>query len=439
MKTIVILVDNKRRDLPSAALIAHHLKKIGVRCELEPLGAWRSVLWAHKPDMIIFNHLNAEHLEKYSQELHRRGVLVSMLPNEGLIYDRENREFNVAKFHNTGHIDHFFCWNNAFADSAKAVWKNDSIKAHVIGIPRFDFYFPPLAEKFPSGPRKKVLICTNFAFAMFRETLPGAGERFFKKWSNTDTYYRDWKEIVDIDYENRERFFAFLNAAVQQTDHEIILRPHPNETVEIYENWHNSLDTTTKQKIRYIKEGSIDKLIFECDLQVARDTCTTSLESWIAGKPTIVIHLSNHPALYQDFTEKVTAVCTVPDDFPELINRILAQGEPDQFKKPREEHLREWCNTPDGRVCKNFAGLLKEIVEAHPSPDFSSITFSDVRRGLRLKLLRVLNLPCSYKPFTRVRYIFNRKKGKMRVKNVEKTIKPSDARVWEKTFKKLGV
>ena len=439
MKTIVILVDNKRRDLSSAALIAHHLKKIGVRCELEPLGAWRSVLWAHKPDMIIFNHLNAPHLEKYSQELHQKGVLVSMLPNEGLIYDRENREFNVAKFHNTGHIDHFFCWNNAFADSAKTVWKNDSIKAHVIGIPRFDFYFSPLAKSFQPALRKKVLICTNFAFAMFREVTPEVGERFFKKWSETDTYYRNWKEIVDIDYANRECFFSFLNAAVQQTDHEIILRPHPSETVEIYENWYNSLDSETRQRVRYVKDGSIDDLIAECDLQVARDTCTTSLESWIAGKPTIVIHLSNHPALYQDFTDKVTTICTAPETFPSLINQILEKGEHVQFKKPRDEHLRQWCNTPDGHVCEKFAILLKDIVESHPTPDLSNLSFSDIRRGLRLKLFKKLNLPCNYKPFIDYRYVFNPKKGKMRKKGVEKNIKPSDVRAWEEKFKKMGL
>jgi len=37
-RNVVILVDNKIRDLDGAELIAHHLRGLGIQCHLEPLG-----------------------------------------------------------------------------------------------------------------------------------------------------------------------------------------------------------------------------------------------------------------------------------------------------------------------------------------------------------------------------------------------------------------
>jgi surface carbohydrate biosynthesis protein len=439
MKTIVILVDNKRRDLPGAALIAHHLKKIGVRCELEPLGAWRSVLWAHKPDMIIFNHLNAGHLEKYSQELHRRGILTAVLPNEGILYQKEILDFNASRFHNGSHIDHFFCWNDVHADAIKQALQDRNVQTHVIGIPRFDFYFPPLAKQFKAGPRKKVLFCTNFGFSKFHDFSPEAAARFFDRWSDAVPAYRDWKRLVAIDREARVRFFDFLNAAITQTAHEFILRPHPNEDPAPYEQWYKTLDEKIKARVRYDRQGNIPDLIMECDLEIARDTCTTSLESWVAQKPTIDIHLANDPVFHQEFTEKLTTVCTSSEKLPQLIDALLARPEPEQFKEPRKEHLQKWCNTPDGRVCQKFAALLKRIVEKQPAPDFSKFSFGDIRRGLRLKFLKKLDLPCTYEVSLALRHALQPEKCAKKYQGYEKTIKPSDVRIWEEKFTAMGL
>src|SRR5258706_9352795 len=85
----VLLVDSKTRDLPVAALIAHHLNALGVDCFLEPLEAYRAVLGAYRPQLILFNHLTASHLVDYSKRLAQMGVLTAVLPNEGILYDSE--------------------------------------------------------------------------------------------------------------------------------------------------------------------------------------------------------------------------------------------------------------------------------------------------------------------------------------------------------------
>ena len=77
---MVLLVDNKRRDLMGAALIAWHLEQLGLECILEPLEAWRGALAAHRPNLIIFNHVNAGHLIAYTKRLARMGVAPRSCP-----------------------------------------------------------------------------------------------------------------------------------------------------------------------------------------------------------------------------------------------------------------------------------------------------------------------------------------------------------------------
>lgn len=439
MKTVVILVDNKRRDLPGAALIAHHLQKIGVRCELEPLGAWRSVLWAHKPDMIIFNHLTAPHLEKYSQELHQMGILTAVIPNEGILYDPAILEFNASKAHNKSHIDYFFCWNKQHAKAVEKVLSGKPTRACVIGIPRFDFYFPPLAKTFPSQQKKKILFCTNFVFSKFLNCDRSVAERFFGRWSDAVPDYKKWGEFVQVNHNCRIKFFDFLNAAVQHTEHEIILRPHPNEDTLPYEKWYSSLNSDLKKRVRYERNTPVADLILECDIEIACDTCTTSLESWIASKPTIELNLTNHPIFHHEFIAKLSTLCDNPDHLPAQINDLLKNGEPHTFKSSREAHLKKWCNTPDGHVCERFADLLNSILKKHSSPNLSKLSSNYIRRGLRLKLLKKLNLPCTYKPFLSIKHALQPGKYARKYQGYEKTIRPSEVSEWLKKFRDAGV
>src|SRR5688572_25685359 len=138
-----MLVDNKRRDLMVAALLAHHLEKRDVACHLEPLEAYQGVLGAHRPDLIISNHLLAPHLVRYSQRLAELGVLVAVLPNEGILYEENVLEFNAGKHYNGAHIDLFFCWNEVHKHALEKQGFGARTRIEVIGVPRFDFYFAP--------------------------------------------------------------------------------------------------------------------------------------------------------------------------------------------------------------------------------------------------------------------------------------------------------
>ena len=66
-----MLVDHRQRDLPVASLIAFQLRARGIDCFLEPIDAYQGALGAHRPNMIIFNHVLASHLVGYSRPWHQ--------------------------------------------------------------------------------------------------------------------------------------------------------------------------------------------------------------------------------------------------------------------------------------------------------------------------------------------------------------------------------
>ena len=168
---VVVLVDSRLRDLAVATLIAHHLDRLGVDCFLEPLEAYRAVLGAYRPNLILFNHLTAGHLVAYSKRLAGMGVLTAVLPNEGILYDPYDLKFSAGAHHSGAHIDYFFCWNEPHR---AAIVENALPGAHVeaIGVPRFDFYFEPWSRAFRVAGRRprsrpRILLCTNFLYAWF--------------------------------------------------------------------------------------------------------------------------------------------------------------------------------------------------------------------------------------------------------------------------------
>ena len=152
-QSIVLLCDNKRRDLPGLALIAHHLEAQGKRVFVEPIEAWRSVVAAHRPAVILFNHLLATHLADYSARLASMGVKVAVLPNESLLYNPDVMRFNSRRYKDNSHADMYFCWND---HQRTALLENGYDKSGteivVAGNPKFDFHFAPWNQLY--APRK---------------------------------------------------------------------------------------------------------------------------------------------------------------------------------------------------------------------------------------------------------------------------------------------
>jgi len=430
-KNVVILVDSKTRDLDVASLIAYHLRALGIECHLEPLEAFRAVIAAYRPALIIFNHLTASHLAAWSRRLAEMGVLTAVLPNEGIIYDPETLKFAAGRYHSGAHIDYFFCWNDAHAAALKAQDFNNAINVEVVGVPRFDFYFKPWSSIYerPSlkiSSRPKVLFCTNFTTAQFKELPRVEADKFFAPWASRISAYKDYWPAIEAHWRSRARSLDYLKALISSRKFDITLRPHPGEDHAFYTAWLDTLPAADRAEIEFDTNGSISRLILDCDLEISCETCTTALESWIAGKKTIELIFERHPLWYREIQAKANVDCSNPINLPELVSRTLSQRIPADLREMRRDHLKKWCSSPDGMSALKIAKILENAIRNQKSPDWSKLSANDYRRAVKLRVTRQFGLAYHFDPLLFLKRTIWPKQYVVKDYVYRKSIKPRD-------------
>jgi surface carbohydrate biosynthesis protein len=426
---VVLLVDNKVRDLNVAVLIAHHLERLGVTCHLEPLEAFRAVLGAYRPGMIVFNHLNASHLADWSQRLAEIGVLTAVLPNEGLLYEPGARPLLSGRFH-SAHTDYFFCWNEVHREALIAEGSQKIQRIAMVGVPRFDFYFEPWSRVVPAAPprrsrRPRVLFCTSFSFARFRDRRADA-DKLFGNWAKRNPAYVDYWGAIESQCRSRERVLGILEGLLDDGRFEIVLRPHPNEDSSFYEVWLDGLSEARKQNVLIDAKSNITSLILDCDLQISCETCTTAIESWIAKKPTIELIFDKHPKLYKEEHSRPNYQCSAFNELPDMVARHLSA--PDQLEKRelRIRHLQKWCASPDGLSSFRIAQIVAEAVHAKKPADWPKLNLNDYRRALKLRAFRSMGHAYHFDPVLSIKHSLFGQRYEAKHRGYAKSIKPRD-------------
>jgi surface carbohydrate biosynthesis protein len=439
---VVILVDNKRRDLNCAALIAHHLEARRIPCHLEPLEAFRAVVGAYRPGMIIFNHLNASHLVAWSRRLAEIGVLVGVLPNEGIIYQEESRPFMSGRYHRDAHVDYFFVWNEVHGDAIRAEGFDRTARIETLGVPRFDFYFEPWSRTLPPAPqrrsdRPRVLLCTNFIFAKMHDRMEEADKLFAGK-QQTNPLVRNYPEAVRSHWRSRRRVLEYAAALLEDGRVDILLRPHPMEEHAFYADWLESLPAGLRSRIDIDVSSNIASLILDCDLQISCETCTTAIESWIAGKPTIELIFDKHPMLYKDTQAVANYPCDDPAKLPAMVARNLAA--PDQLEKRelRARHLATWCATPDGRTSWRIARVIADAIATKKPADWSKLTAGDFRRAVKLKAYQRLGHAYHFDPLLWIKASLMPQRYATKDRTYSKSIRPRDVAETRRRFKEFS-
>ena len=151
MKRIIISVDHKWRDLPSASFLKILLEKKGYNVNLVRDSLIKYYIDGHNPHAVVFAHLYDKSRQKLAIDLKRRNIKVFLLPTEGIPTLKTYREFASGLYNDLSGVETQFCWND---EMSNIVGKNKSLKSvKTVGAPRFDFYFNGLKKVFKSKMR----------------------------------------------------------------------------------------------------------------------------------------------------------------------------------------------------------------------------------------------------------------------------------------------
>lgn len=435
MPSVVILVDSKIRDLMGISLIAHHLEQKGMTCHIEPLESWRACVGAWKPDFILFNHLNAPHLADFSVQCKEWGILTGVLPNEGIFYVPGDLEYSSRKIHAHMHCDLMLCWSELHRDALAANHFCEAPEDIVpVGVPRFDFYKSPWKRLFEKesrlSSRPVVLVNANFPLAYFVDLPEKFADNFFAQWKDEIPIYSDYKAAIRASYEGLHEFPPFLDALLAADKYFVIVRPHPREDPNFYLNWIETLDPAYRKNMRLALKDNITELVVNADIEVSCENCTTTLEAWIAGKPTVGLAFKKHPFFYTPEVAKLLPECEDPFQIVEMVDRALAEPAQQEYAEGRQAHMEKWLYKTDGRAAERVALEIEKAITGRRVPKRIRLNFANRRRGIKLRLAHLLGEPVHVTPKLFFRRIFKGDRGEqtLRYRDYLKAVKPAEVR-----------
>lgn len=436
MPSALIFVDLPSRDFMGDALIAHELRKLGITCHLEPLQSWQSAVFAYKPNLVLFNHLTTEKLADYSQTLKGYNILVGSLLNEGLTYEASAREFVSRKQFPQLHCDLHLCWNDHHRDALiDHRFCSPPEMARTVGCPRFDFYQQPWAQIYQKeihreDNRPVILVNTTFALAHFK-TLPRENaDRFFADWKDKIAGLNDYMAVVDSHYDGRNMLPPFLEQILDTGEYRIILRPHPREELGFYDQWFDTLPPDQRSLISLSVNEPPFRPILASDLVLNCEDCTTSMEAWLARKPTLTIALAQHPYFYTETYKRLSPIVDQPSMIVEEIRNALQAPEQSHYQPLREAHLKEWLYSSDGRSARRAAEEIAALIRKRNNTPKIPFSFRGWRQKLKLLTLHAFDEPYTFQPKHFLRRRLDKSGGQHTIKyrNYLKSIRPSQVR-----------
>ena len=384
MAKILIAVDHKWRDLAGHVYAGVLLEQLGHEVHYARNNLEKHYIPTIQPDLVVMNHLIPAKKQNFAHYLKRQNIRVAILPTEGMPTLSGMRNHMGGKDSDLSAVDIHFVWNQPMADILQdnEALPNDRIV--VAGVPRFDFYSPTLKsavcprsaflEKYQLHQRYPlVTFATNFTQASFHtsnQTFYLKNAQKYGRDKVLEELYGDLGNVPKRDYISRELFLdAFANLVNSCPDVNFALKLHPTEDHQFYKDLLRNQLSASAHRVRIIAQEYIWDTLNASALEMNR-SCTTAIESWLLGKPTIEMQLNADEYYYSPDFASGSDMVTSSDELIEKVSAYLAgRPIPDTLQEARDQFLRKWCNSPDGTSTKTVVDHIHHLLHGKSPVD----------------------------------------------------------------------
>lgn len=374
---ILISIDHKWRDLAGYVYAKILLEKLGYCVVFIRNGFEEYYADVLNPRAIVMVHLYDRSKSKLIRRLKQRNIIIILMPTEGIPTLEGTRKLAAGYFSDLSGVDLHFLWNDEMRKLMQEGKVVEPEKLCVIGVPRFDFYMPPLKKSLLKreelanqygfrGDFPIITWATNFTIASFCE-------------KNMDFLKEDWKKLqieklanpedaARKDYVSRELHFKTVTNLVREVKNiNLLCKLHPSEDHTYYYKKLRNANDDLRNRIRIINQEYIWDVLNATDILLKR-SCTTGVEAWLLGKPTIELKLNPKDQYY---SKEHAAGSNEVKDYGELKNWVefyLNGGEiPPILLKERKKFIDKWCYRIDGQSTKRFVSKTDEIIQRNTS------------------------------------------------------------------------
>jgi surface carbohydrate biosynthesis protein len=378
----LITVDNKWRDLPGLVWLGLHLEDLGADVRYARNTMEASALWRHRPDAIVLNHVMDGGRRELLKRMRGLGLRVVVLATEGIPGFGEIPDLDPDRYGSPDSVDLHLVWNGEYERHLKGMkrWPDNAIRR--VGVPRFDFYQPPLRSLLPTrgdferewdldSSRKNLIFTTNFTHARYHVRDREYLRQDYSKLG-VGTRLKDTTEIARRDFESREIFVkTLMNAPRRFPDVNVVVRPHPNEEHAYWEGIIGQLRTQNPGvRAALVVRGCIWDVLNSADVLVQR-SCTTGMEAWLLDLPTIEERINPDEWYVSEGHASGSDLATSESALWERIEHYLAGGAiPAELGSRRRSWLQRWCGDLDGRSTQRAARAIHDLVDSSPRASY---------------------------------------------------------------------
>tara|TARA_B100000965_G_C19603452_1_gene764475 strand:- start:15886 stop:17160 length:1275 start_codon:yes stop_codon:yes gene_type:complete len=390
---ILFLVDHKHRDLPGLSLIGFYLKNIGYKVFYRRV--WDTKHLYFDPSIIIIPKANNGSKEFINRcnKWRKSGIKLIVIETEG------NEPWTPAKKLMNTVPDLFFFWNKVEQKKHENFLKKNNVKSKVIGSPRLDFFHPFLFKNLNN--RKKIinelgindsLKTITFATNNSYEGLSDENIKLKRK-RYSEVYEKcDFDKYLDFMKDVRNTNIHYIKYLAEKfNNYNIILKPHPNENIEFWEDFIRKYPN-----IKLMIGKNINDLLSVSDLHIGMTICLTITEAKILNIPTIELiplDFKTDELFQKDHIGLGDYFVDSEKKFDKAILNGLNSAEK---QSSINEYISKYYFKFDGKRCKDYAKSIDDYFKGNGIGYINRSIFNKSFHYLYYNLKRIKNYKMNF-------------------------------------------
>ncbi len=385
---VLLITDHKWRDLPALALLKVLLEdEHGIPARLVNYRFWDAAMLAFRPAVVCPTTQTGPRELAITRAAKRMGAGTIIIPTEGIPSAWKVMPILGCAHTDLSNVDRWFTWNDPVRDYMVGHSSLDGSQVITTGVNRFDFYVPPLnrlfmpretlERRYDLAPGRPIVTwATNFAHAGYALT---DGEFIQRDWTvrglTSIPGYADARAYAEADLRSmRDAQAIMLEVFRRFPQVNFLIKTHPAERLDMYLDYLRSCREAGVDNVALVSREYIGDLLHASSVEIHR-YCTTGLEAWIMGVPTLNFHLKDWHAdeagggALGD-AARFDHMVSRADDVSEGLTRYLA-GHPvaPVMAAGRADVLRKWLYRLDGgSTARQAQAIADYLVEARPTP-----------------------------------------------------------------------
>ncbi len=331
------------------------------------------MIGAFRPDCVVLNHLFSAAHRNLAKTLRSAGIAVIVLPTEGAMRP-EFASLCAGEFTDFTLADLILAWSDEAAESIRSRWRMDAKRVPVAGCGRFDFY----NERFSSLVDTRNNFCRQYGLDPARPIVTWATQYGYAHLASPgkDAARKQWlREIEDVGVVTAYRRIgldpndvpmlfaqgrdaaahAFFALSKAMPNVQFLIKPHPIEELGFY---YGMMEKYGCSNVRFCPGTYIWNVLNATDIELHRQ-CTTAVESWMWGKPTIEMAMDHVPEWSWPEREEGSDSAVNAEALISLVRDYLdGANVPESRQAYRMHYIERWFGPADGRRCSSTGDMI---------------------------------------------------------------------------------